>query len=197
MHSRHPELTEALSKLLEKMNHSLTIGGYQGEPVQMYLAGGMAVHYYCGTRYTADVDASFSHRLALQFDELVVDYVREDGSPASIYLDPNYTDALALLHPDHREDSVVWADVGSEVDRIDLRVFSPVDLAVSKLSRFSPVDEADIEALAERHLFTAEELRSRADEAMSYYVGDLTWIRHRLSSVCDSLSHLPSGNPQL
>ena len=40
----------------------------------MILAGGMAVNYYCGTRYTEDVDAVFSkessHKIAVQSSQL-------------------------------------------------------------------------------------------------------------------------------
>jgi hypothetical protein len=42
MNHATPELAAGLSTLRES--------GYQGEPIAMYLAGGLAVNYYCGTR---------------------------------------------------------------------------------------------------------------------------------------------------
>jgi hypothetical protein len=60
----------------------------------MYLAGGLAVNNYCGSRYTEDVDASFSHRLLLPYDEMVVDYLRSDYTASMIYLDQNYNRAV-------------------------------------------------------------------------------------------------------
>ena len=97
MHSAHPELTAALGLMLDKLDTSIRESGYTGEPVKMYAAGGIAVHYFCGTRYTADVDATFSHRILIPFSDLVVKYQREDGRSASLYLDPTYNDHFALL----------------------------------------------------------------------------------------------------
>jgi hypothetical protein len=76
-----PELSAALRVILDRMDASLRAGGYSGDPVIMSLAGGLAVNYYCGTRYTEDVDASFSRRFVLPRD-LSVNYRRRDGSEA-------------------------------------------------------------------------------------------------------------------
>lgn len=187
MHSLHPELTQAMSTMLDRIDAIIRQSGYAGEPVQMYLAGGMAVHYHCGTRYTEDVDATFSHRLLLPPQEVVVGYVRENGSEASIYLDPTYNDTFALLHPDHRESCVEWAGIGNERRLIHLRVFCPVDLAVSKLSRFSPNDQADILALAQQRFFSVPQLHTRAGEALDYYVGDTRWIHLNLKQISEGI----------
>jgi hypothetical protein len=111
MHSLHPELTLAMGTMMDRIDVILCESGYSGEPVRMFLAGGMAVHYHCGTRYTDDVDATFSHRLLLPHEELVISYFREAGEKSSIYLDPTYNDTFALLHPDHRESCVEWEGI--------------------------------------------------------------------------------------
>jgi hypothetical protein len=190
MHELHPELTQAMSELMDKLDAVLRASSYAGEPMKMYLAGGMAVHYHCGTRYTDDVDASFSHRLLLPYKDLVVDYLREDNSRSSIYLDPNYNDTFALLHPEHRECCEAWHGIGNERRLIHLLVFCPLDLAVSKLSRFSPNDQADILALAQHRYFTTPELQKRATEALDYYVGDTRWIHLNLRQISDEIDHL-------
>lgn len=188
MHSLHPELTQAMSTMLDRIDAIIRESGYAGEPVQMYLAGGMAVHYHCGTRYTEDVDATFSHRLLLPPEEVIVGYVRENGKEATIYLDPTYNDTFALLHPDHRESCVTWEGIGNERRLIHLRVFCPVDLAVSKLSRFSPNDQADILALAQHRYFSVPQLQSRAGEALDYYVGDTRWIHLNLAQISEEIN---------
>lgn len=43
MHTLHPELTRAMGAMLDKLDVFLRSGGYSGEPVRMYLAGGMAI----------------------------------------------------------------------------------------------------------------------------------------------------------
>lgn len=190
MHDLHPELKKAMSPLMDKLDAVLRTSSYSGEPLQMYLAGCMAVHYHCGTRYTEDVDASFSHRFQLPYKELVVEYLREDQTRSSIYLDPTYNDTFALLHPEHREASVEWQGIGNERRLIHLRVFCPVDLAVSKLSRFTEIDQQDIRDLARQRYFTSPELQKRATGALDYYVGDTRWIHLNLRQISDEIDHL-------
>ncbi|MEI7820003.1 MAG: DUF6036 family nucleotidyltransferase [Verrucomicrobiota bacterium] len=184
MHSLHPELTRAMAAMLGKLDALLRDGGYAGEPVRMFLAGGMALHFHCGTRFTEDVDATFSARLLLPLNELTVDYRREDGTPSALYFDANYNDTFALMHPDCRKDAVEWRGLGNETRLVQLFVLTPLDLAVSKISRFSPQDREDIALLASRRFFTAAELRGRALEALQYYVGNTAWVRGTIERVC-------------
>jgi hypothetical protein len=176
--------------MLDKINAIITGSGHQGEPVRMFVAGGIAVHYYCGTRYTSDVDATFSHRLLMPHGKLIVDYVREGGVRATLYLDPTYNDTFALLHPDHRESAMEWDGIGNERRMIHLHALSPVDLAVSKISRFSPQDREDIHALARQGLITSSILRTRALEALDCYVGDTRWVRGTIDLICDDVATL-------
>ncbi len=53
----YPELTAALREMLDRMKVSLRASDYSGPAVMMYVAGGIAVNYHSGTRYTEDVDA--------------------------------------------------------------------------------------------------------------------------------------------
>jgi len=190
MHAFHPELTAAMKVMLDKLHQNITGSGYSGEPVQMYLAGGMAVHYYCGTRYTNDVDASFSKRLLLSGKDLTVSYTRDDGRLASIYLDLNYNDTFALMHPDYQQDAQEWEGIGNETRAIQLRVLTPVDLAVSKIARYSQQDQDDILALARTCKVTASSLRQRATEALDFYVGDTRWIHQSLDMISAEIDSL-------
>lgn len=166
-----PELAAALREMLGRMDASLRASGYAGAPVLMYVAGGIATNYHCGTRYTEDVDASFSHRFVLPRD-LTVNYRRGDGTEAFIYFDHHYNTSFVLLHERFEERAVPWTGLGNETRLLHLRVLAPLDLAVSKLSRFSAQDQEDIIALAAERHFTAEQLRSHATEAMADYIGD-------------------------
>jgi hypothetical protein len=68
------------------------------QPVKMYVAGGVAVNLYTGSRATRDVDASFSARLVLPpASELVVPYEGPDGQLHSLYLDTNYNTTFAVI----------------------------------------------------------------------------------------------------
>lgn len=189
MHSLHPELTRAMRTMLDKLDVLVRGGGFEGEPVRMFLAGGMALHFYCGSRFTEDVDATFSARLLLPLNELTVDYVREVGTPSILYFDANYNDTFALMHPEYRADAVEWQCIGNETRLVRLFVLSPVDLAVSTISRFSPQDREDIALLGSTGAFDPEELRKRALEALSYYVGNTAWVRGTIEQVCAEMAH--------
>src|SRR5438445_11059577 len=162
----HPELVSALRLIVEKIDGSIS-QQYEGDPIKMFVAGGIAVNYYCGTRYTEDVDASFSKRLLLDFDELNVPYVRKDGKESFLYLDPNYNTSFALIHEDFEVDAIEWTGVGNERRRVHLFVFSSRDLAVSKIARLSDQDREDIRVMATFGLIGEDQIEKRALEALT------------------------------
>jgi hypothetical protein len=67
---------------------------------------------------------------------------------------------------------------------IDVRVLAPVDLAVSKLSRFADQDREDILLLAREGLIDPASLRKRAEQALAGYVGDLNSVRNSIDIAC-------------
>ncbi len=186
-----PELTVALRTMLDRMDASLQEGGYMGEPIKMYLAGGLAVNYYCGTRYTEDVDASFSRRFVLP-KNLTVNYRRPDGTDAFIYFDHNYNTSLALLHDEFERDSREWAGIGNEERKVELRVLAPIDLAISKLDRCSPRDREDLLALAAEQFFTDRQLRTRALEAVANFIGNKDTLLNSIEIMCQEVHRLQS-----
>jgi len=111
MKKRQTTLQDALSQMVDKIEDVIKAFGYQGEPVKMILAGGMAVNYYCNSRYTDDVDATFSKKILLPYDELVVHYIKEDGTHSYLYFDTNYTPSLALMHENYEEDLIPYTEI--------------------------------------------------------------------------------------
>ena len=177
------ELQKALSSILDALDQGLRSGGYRGESIRMYLAGGLAVNFYCGSRYTEDVDASFSKRLLLPATGLDVPYQGENGKPGLLYFDRQYNPSLGLEHPDAQKDSIEWEDIGNEHRLIQLRVLLPVDVAISKVSRLSSDDYGDILALADEGLIRPDEFRKRGEEALAIYAGNDTEMRSRLTQL--------------
>jgi len=193
MNKAFPELSKALSELLDQMDGSIKRGGYCGPPVTMYLAGGMAVNFYCGTRYTEDVDAFYTRRVHVGPCE--VSYRHRDGKPSFLYLDNNYNPAFGLLHEHYDRDSVEWQGIGNERRKIHLFVLSPVDLAVTKISRYSPQDREDILALANVGLLSADNLRNRANEALADFVADRAPVLKSIDLICGQISAGQSLHP--
>jgi hypothetical protein len=149
------------------------------EPVKMIIAGGVAVNFYCGSRATTDVDASFSRRIALP-EDLVVPYEAPDGKLLTVHLDTNYNTTFAVMHEDYEQNAIAVELKDFVGKNIKLYLLSPVDLAVSKIARFEGPDRGDIAALAQADLISPKDVGERTEDALSYYVGSLDRVRGNL-----------------
>lgn len=177
-----PKYLEAFGKLMRKLQDALA--PKRGKPVTVYVAGGAALHLYTGARYSTDVDARIDlPKVALPAD-LKVAYEGPDGLPKLLHYDMQYNETFGLLHEDVHTDAVPIQVRGLDPKRLDIRLFSPVDLAVSKLSRFATHDQEDIVALAKAGLIDADSLRRRAEEALPGYVGHVQRLRSSLDVAC-------------
>ena len=67
---------------------------------------------------------------------------------------------------------------------VEVRLLSPVDLAVSKLARFAEHDQDDIKALAAEGLLNSKDLKKRAQEALKHYIGDPGPIKASITLAC-------------
>ncbi|MBB1651942.1 hypothetical protein A9976_21160 [Delftia sp. UME58] len=168
----HTALAEGLRELFKQMEQRLALG----RPLNVYLAGGMAVHLYTADRVTTDVDAEFGGRVHLPND-LMVEVMLEDGTPQVVYLDTNYNSSFALMHEDYLDDAIP-IDLG--VDQIRVHVLSPVDLAVSKIARFADNDKEDIAALVRLGLTSADAIEQRATSALAGYIGGQAMLKLNL-----------------
>lgn len=190
-----PPYAQALAELVARIEEKTRGVPPKDLPIRMYVAGGAALHLLTGERVSEDVDASFSRRLLLT-EELAVAYRDADGQARPLYLDRSYNDTLGLLHENAHRDSRPVALPGVDPTRIEVRILTPLDLAVSKLSRFSDQDRRDIESLARRGLIGGKELRRRAEEALGGYVGELDAVRNTIDLACrlvDDIRARPPG----
>jgi hypothetical protein len=79
------------------------------------------------------------------------------------------------------------------VPGINRIILSPVDLAVSTLSRYETMDQDGIKALAERGLVTSAAVRVRAEEALGAYIGDMKKIRNSIARACKLIDKVQRG----
>jgi len=168
-------LAQGLFSLLQTLETRLELQ----RKINVFLAGGMAVHLYTGTRVTTDVDAEFGARIFLPND-LVLELVLEDGTQHLIYFDTNYNASFALLHEDYLDDAL---PVPFSLPHFEVYVLSPVDLAVSKIARFAANDQDDIQALVRAGLTSAAAIETRAEAALAGYVGGLAMLRLNLQDA--------------
>lgn len=154
------------------------------EPIRMFIAGGTCLAFYVNRRVSDDIDATFSRRIALP-EDLEVSYMGADGRARLLYFDYQYNDTLGLMHPDAYADSTPFPLPGIDPKLLEIRLLRPVDMAVSKLSRFGEIDRGDILAMAEARLFTEQELRARAEDALIDYVGNVETLKATINIACE------------
>jgi len=177
------EYLSAFAQIVSRIQQALKGSRPEVFPIRMVVAGGAALHLLTGARVSADVDAVFSKRVLFN-EEIEVSYRDPDGRARLLYLDRNYNDTLGLLHEDAHQDSRPIDIPGIDKKLIDVRVLAPIDLAVSKLSRFADQDREDILLLAREGLIDSASLRKRAKEALGGYVGDLNPVRNAIEVAC-------------
>ncbi len=173
----------ALLAMLKRIESEFRNYDRRALPIRMVIAGGAALYLHTGERVTEDVDATFSRRVLFSSD-IEVAYRDPDGRAALLYLDRNYNDTLGLMHED-ADDDALRVDI-RDIDRkvLDVCVLTPLDLATSKLARFSDQDRDDILLLARHKLIDAKALRKRAEEALGGYVGNTTTVGNTLDIAC-------------
>jgi hypothetical protein len=186
-----PEYVAAFSEIAARIARSLTSLPKRTLPVKMYVAGGAALHFYLGERVSRDIDAAFSHRIALP-ENLEVNFRDTQGKPRLLYLDRQYSDSFGLLHEEAYEDSILLELKSIDRGVLEVRLLSALDLAVSKIARFESQDRADIEALASRKFFTSTALRRRAEAALRGYVGDLSRTRTSIELAVELVKNIES-----
>jgi hypothetical protein len=79
-----------------------------------------------------------------------------------------------------------FTDLVQRIDAsvLDVRLLSALDLAVSKISRFSSQDRGDINALGKHGLIKSAALRRRSEQAMENYLGNLDTLKGAVDLAC-------------
>lgn len=178
-----PAYLQAFATIMSRIGQSVGPRG-SGPPVTVAVAGGAAFHFYTGARISKDIDARVMARVLLDPADLQVAFKDKDGHGRLLYFDTQYNDTFALLHADAYDDARRLELAGVDPRTLDVRLLTPLDLAVSKLARYNDQDQDDVRVLARMRLVEAGALRRRAEEALPDYVGNLTRIRTSINLAC-------------
>ncbi len=182
-------LIECIRGIFERLVEAQNNGSATNK-IKCYLAGGAAVHFYNSDRYTSDLDIEFSRRIYIsKISNTFID--PSDNLEKRVFIDTSYNPFFSLLHEDYQLDSLL-IDLG--VEGVELKILSPLDLAVSKLSRYSPIDSNDIASLCQLGFFTSEELKKRAYEALSAYPGSPNMIKIDIDKAVENCAKIEASS---
>ena len=168
-----------LAKGVVTLLHELETRLELSKPLGVFVAGGVAAHFYTAARSTYDVDAEFSSRILIPQD-LAVEVDMGEKGVQTLFFDTNYNSTFALMHEDYLKDSVPL-DTGLEFIKVNL--LSPVDLAVSKISRLSDNDKQDIVDLVRAGCTNSSAIEKRANDAIGGYIGNMKAVRQNIDSA--------------
>ena len=107
-----------------------------------------------------------------------------NGRRRTLYFDRQYNDTLGLMSESAHANSIPVEVPGVDARRLQVRLLSPLDLAVSKLARFGESDQADIKELARAGLINAKDLRELAESALVGYVGRVSDVQISIDLAC-------------
>ncbi len=151
-----------------------------GRPVEVRIAGDLALSYYTGHRVPGDAEVNCSQRIAIPVDMQVFEVPDPTGATGC---------SPVALHPGagesgfYPQDWEARAMAIGEVGPFVLFVMDPVDLAVSKLVRFSPQDREDIRQLISRRMLDRELLEERTKRALEACIGDAEAVRRNFEET--------------
>lgn len=165
-------LVQTSIQLFHQLDQEIVSSGYNGEKIATYIAGGMGVRLYGGKRPTADIDTEFSKRLHLP-KTLMMGWEDE-----VIHFDTTHSLALSLMHEKYQQEALLI-----DVNFCTLRVYvlTPVDLVISKLSRFHSKDQEDIHYLLP--LVDKDVLQTRFEEAREFCIGTSSGVCHNFKEA--------------
>ncbi|EOG4614990.1 DUF6036 family nucleotidyltransferase [Pseudomonas aeruginosa] len=192
-------LGEAVARLFSRALPLLE--GQAPGAMKVFIFGGCGVHLLTHARGSADIDAEVEAARILRRDELVAvladpEFYEQGDEDLTVEFDPNYNTSLGPLHEDYR-DRAIPLDGFDGNQPLHVYVAAGVDLAISKLGRYTEQDKADIEALIDCGRVDVEEFVTLAKEAIDYAVGNRSVTLSYLADVTDPyLENRHDGSPK-
>jgi len=157
---------EAIIEMMEEIAKQIP-DSHKQTPVKAYLTGGGAVHYYCNSRVSDDVDLIMQYAVNVPNDLFVV-WLNDEGTLEQVHYDHTYNSTLGLMHEDYEDRAVHMITIE---EKFEINLLSPVDLIISKLIRFVQNDDEDIQNIIKTGKVDKDELFALASDAINVGVG--------------------------
>lgn len=185
LHLQTP-LAQAVRQLFDRALPLLA--GRRSRTVKIYVFGGCALHMLTNARGSADIDAEIQASEHLLRDEIRAVYAapedyEQDGLDLSVVFDQQFNNSLCPLHEDYDARAILLP--GQECSPLQVFIAHPIDLAISKLGRFTERDQDDINLLIRSGKLNLKEFDRLAKEAIDYYPCDRSTVTSCLRLILD------------
>jgi hypothetical protein len=160
--------------------------------LKIYVFGGCALHILTNARGSADVDAELQGARQVDIREVQAVFeapedFEQDGMDLSVVFDNQFNNALCPIHEDYEARAIPL--LGQENSALQVFIASPIDLAITKLGRFTERDQDDIHTLIDRTQIDLAEFDRLAREAIDYYPCDRSSVLSCLRLVLDEAGY--------
>lgn len=188
-------LSKAVVSLFERALPMLE--GKQPGTLKIYVFGGCALHMLTNARGSADVDAELIATEHLLIAEVKVVYqapedFEADGEELSVVFDQAFNNSLCPLHENFDDRAIPL--IGQEMSPLQVYIAHPIDLAISKLGRFTDRDHDDISTLIQAGKINLDDFDRIAREAIDYYACDKATVSSYLRLILDEAREIDSDS---
>lgn len=136
-------------------------------PGEVFMFGGMAIHFYVANRDTFDIDMIGSRGMNAH-RHMIVNFHDERGFPVPVYFDQNHNEGFMILHPEAKANAVTHLE---NQDGLVLKIMQPDDLIAIASYRFDGRDRQDMLDLFAGGWATPESAIRRITEAAGESLG--------------------------
>jgi len=161
----YESLEKAINAMLESISGEIP-NRHRKKPVNLHITGGIAIYFHTASRVSKDLDAILDRRVDIP-KKLSFLWQGENGEIEELDYDHNYTSSLGIMHEDYEDRAIHQFTIDK---KLNVFILSPVDLIISKLSRFGEQDQEDIKSIIKNDLVSKKELIELATDAIGVSV---------------------------
>ena len=155
--------------------------------INAYIAGGGAMSFYDLARTTLDIDMEIDKRILIPRIELTQSDMMLPNMQ-KLYIDGNFNPQFGMVSDDYMENAIPVDIFKYEKDNVVIikpYIFSPIDMILSKLARWSPNDQNDVRLLIENNFVIKEELEDKMELALMGYIGNINMLKINMNECLE------------
>lgn len=202
-------ITISILKLLKKLEiyynqhlHSLKEFNKDNKLIiNAYISGGSAISFYISTRATLSLDMEVQSKnkkvlipsLELTHSDMILPNMQK------IYIDGNFHPQFGMVSEDYIDNAIPVDIFKYEKDNVVIikpYIFSPIDMILSKLARWSPNDQNDVCLLIENNFVVEKKLKDEIELASDTigYIDNANRLKFNINECLDMFQNVNSKN---
>ena len=171
--------------------------------INAYISGGSAMSFYNPNRATLGLDIEVKSQnkkvlipsLELNYADMILPNMQK------IYIDSVFNPQFYIMSKDYISNAISIDIFQYEKDNIVIikpHILSPLDLILSKLTRWSATDQKDVYSLIENHFVIKEQLKDEIELVLASatigYIDNANKLNNNINECFDMFQNVNSNN---